>query len=422
VVSQLKAGLKSLRTKFISASIVIIGGGAAGFFCAINCALLKKDAKIILLEKSNKLLSKVRISGGGRCNVTNARIDLNDLAKYYPRGYRELKQVFTQFTNTDTVEWFRSNGVVLKSEEDGRMFPVSDSSETIINCFLKLCNDLNITIITDAQVQKLEKNKEQFLVCTTQGNYQASSVVCALGGHPKSTAYLPVTNLGHTLSQPIPSLFTFNLPANPITKELQGLSVENAEVSIKDTKLKWSGPLLVTHWGLSGPAVLKLSAFGAQQLYDKNYQAQVKVNWLNSKTEEDVFQELKASQKNNHRMLLKNGPTSGLPRRLWEYLVFEVQISDVQIWAEVTDKALRKLAHVICNSEFEMQGKTTFKEEFVTSGGIELKEIDFKRMESKLVPGLYFCGECINIDGITGGFNFQNAWSTAFVAAKAICT
>ena len=383
---------------------------------------MRNDFKIIILEKTQKLLSKVRISGGGRCNVTNATFDNADLVKNYPRGQKELVQVFSQFTTVDTIAWFKKQGVILKTEDDGRIFPVTDSSETIINCFLSLCKELKIEIKLGANIKSIKQANHKLMVNSSEGNYSADAVVCAFGGHTKSSGYELISNLGHSIVSPIPSLFTFNLPNARITKQLQGLSVASAIVGIAGSKQKITGPLLVTHWGLSGPAVLKLSAFAAEELFSKNYEVDVIVNWCPTLNSDAIFQTLKQAQKNHHRMLFRNLQLFGLPKRLWEYLVEEASIADTMIIAEVPDKLLRKISDLLCRSIFKMKGKTTFKEEFVTSGGISLKEVDFKRMESKLIPKLFFCGEVLNIDGITGGFNFQNAWSTAFVAAKTICT
>ncbi len=300
------------------------------------------------------------------------------------------------------------------------MFPVSDSSETIIQCFLSLANQLGIELQLQTEVTSIKKTKQGFEVKTNSGTLSANAVVCAIGGHPKSGSYSIIANLGHTIVTPIPSLFTLNLPAAAITKELQGLAVQQAEVAISGTKLKWQGPLLITHWGLSGPAVLKLSAFAAEIFHEKKYEGDILVNWLGSSSTEEIFNELrklKAEHKKNHPHSI---PAFGLPRRLWEHLCQQSEISNEFPMAEIPDKKLRKLAEALGRSVFKMSGKTTFKEEFVTCGGVLLKEVDFKTMESKLVSGLYFCGETLNVDGITGGFNFQNAWSTAYVAASTL--
>lgn len=399
--------------------IIVIGGGAAGFFCAINIALNLPDSKITILEKTNKLLSKVKISGGGRCNVTHHCFDNSELVKNYPRGSKELKQVLPRFDVQSTINWFEQQGVKLKVEEDGRMFPETDSSQTIIDCFLRLTNKLGIKIITQCEVFAIKK-EERFHLKTSVGNFSAEAVVCSIGGHHKKDAYHLIKNLGHTIVEPIPSLFTFNMPNETIKKELQGISVQQAEVKIAGTKLKYNGPVLVTHWGLSGPAVLKLSAFGAEDFFKNNYTATVLINWIFPIKQEEAEQTLLNFQKEKHKALPYTVALFNLPKRLWEYLCEKSGIDNSRIWAEIPRKQIRALSENLCNLNLKMEGKTTFKEEFVSAGGVDLKEIDFKTMESRLVPGLYFCGEVLNIDGITGGFNFQNAWSTAWIAANAL--
>lgn len=401
-------------------TVVVIGGGAAGFFAAINLAIKKPNYQILLLEKTNKLLSKVKISGGGRCNVTHACFDNSELVKNYPRGSKELLQVFSQFSVKDTIEWFEKQGVKLKTEADGRMFPQSDNSQTIIDCFLNLAHRLNITIRSSEEVFSIKHEQNRFTLKTNQGVLSADAVIVALGGHPKSGAYDLLKNLGHQIDQPIPSLFTLNLPGDTIKKELQGVAVKQAQVKIADSKLNYSGPVLVTHWGLSGPAVLKLSAFAAQDFFQKNYQANIVVNWVYPLKQQEVVEELKRLQKEKHKALPHNLPLFELPRRLWEYLCDKAGFSGNRPWAEISNKHIQQLAEVLTQSVYRMEGKTTFKEEFVTCGGINLKEVNFKTMESKRVPSLYFCGEVLNIDGITGGFNFQSAWSTAWICAQSI--
>lgn len=403
-----------------SKTVVVIGGGAAGFFAAINLALRKPDLKIIILEKTAKLLSKVRISGGGRCNVTHHCFENSELIKNYPRGSKELQQAFSQFSVKDTIEWFRKNGVILKTEEDGRMFPVSDSSQTIIDCFLNLSSRLNIEIRTSEEVFSIKKDGEIFLLKTSKEFISCSAVICALGGHPKAGAYDLLKNLGHKIDPPIPSLFTLNLPGEEIKSELQGLSVQNAHVKIKDSKHNYTGPVLITHWGLSGPAVLKLSAFAAKDFFERNYQATIHVNWINRFNQNEVLELIKQQQKEKNKALPYSNPMFDLPKRLWEFFCHSSEIDNTKPWAEIPNKQINKLVQVLCNSQYQMEGKTTFKEEFVTCGGINLKEINFKSMESKIVPGLYFCGEVLNIDGITGGFNFQSAWTTAWVVSQGI--
>ncbi|MBA4241790.1 MAG: aminoacetone oxidase family FAD-binding enzyme [Sphingobacteriaceae bacterium] len=420
--------------------IIVIGGGAAGFFSAINAAINFPEAKIIILEKSNKILSKVKISGGGRCNVTNHCFDNNELIKNYPRGEKELRQVFSQFSVHDTIDWFLKRGVKLKVEPDGRMFPESNSSETIVNCFLSEAQKHNIDVNLEEEVLEINlgntsssaclvgrqvvenfnlrfdsAQRDNVIVKTTKQTYIAHAVICSIGGHHQTKNYQFLKNCGHTIDDLIPSLFTLNLPQSNI-KELMGLSVKNGTVKVNGTKHQYTGPVLITHWGLSGPAVLKISAFAAYDFYKLNYEAGISVNWTGALNEEQLKEEL--SLQLGSKALIVNTPLFEIPKRLWEYLILRAEITPSKPWIELGKKQLNKLAQVLTNDVYDMKGKTTFKEEFVTAGGINLKEVNFKTMESKLVPHLFFCGEVLNIDGITGGFNFQNAWSTAWIAAK----
>lgn len=395
--------------------IVVIGGGASGFFAAINVAINFPEAKIIIIEKSNKILAKVRVSGGGRCNVTHHCFENNELIKNYPRGEKELRQVFSQFSVQDTIDWFLKRGVKLKVEQDGRMFPESNTSETIINCFLQEAQKYNIAINLNEEVLSIEKLEDTLQVKTSKQTYNANSVICSIGGHNQEKNYAFLKQCGHTIDELIPSLFTLNLPQSHI-KELMGLSVKNGTVKVIGTKHQYTGPVLITHWGLSGPAVLKLSAFAAYDFFKLNYQAGISVNWTGTLNEETLKEEL--SLQLGSKALIVNTPLFEIPKRLWEYLVLRADIASSKPWIELGKKQLNKLAQVLCNDVYDMHGKTTFKEEFVTSGGINLKEVNFKTMESKKVLNLFFCGEVLNIDGITGGFNFQNAWSTAWIAAK----
>ena len=399
-----------------SKNILVIGGGASGFFAAINCAIQHPEAKITIVEKSNKLLSKVRISGGGRCNVTHQCFENNELIKNYPRGERELRQVFAQFTVTDTIEWFAARGVKLKAEPDGRMFPESNNSETIINCFLAEVQKYNISVTLGEEVLSINKLEDEKLsVETNKQTVAVDAVICSIGGHHQQKNYEFLKKCGHTIDVLIPSLFTLNLPQSNI-KELMGLSVKNGTVKVIGTKHQYTGPVLITHWGLSGPAVLKLSAFAAEDFFKLNYQAGIAVNWTGSLNEEEVKKLLSINLVS--KALIVNSPLVDIPKRLWEYLVLKADIPLSKSWIELGKKQLQKLAEILVNDVYTMQGKTTFKEEFVTAGGINLKEVNFKTMESKIIPHLFFCGEVLNIDGITGGFNFQNAWSTAWIAAK----
>jgi len=398
--------------------VCVIGGGAAGFFAAINLAIKHPDYDIELLEKSSKLLSKVKVSGGGRCNVTHACFDKHELVKNYPRGNRELLQVFSRFDTNDTIVWFKQQGIKLHTEEDGRMFPESNSSQTIIDCFLHLTEKHHIRIRKNTEVLHITAQPDGFELKTTEGVISANAVICAMGGHPKSGFYDVLKRLGHNINEPLPSLFTLNFPKEKITKELMGLSVQNAEVQIKDSKLKYNGPVLITHWGLSGPAVLKLSAFAAKEFYEKNYHSEIRVNWVYPLKTYEVEEELKLIRTAKNKSHPLSQSQFNLPKRLWEYLCTRADINNQKPWAELSSKQLHALALLLSASAYSMEGRTTFKEEFVTCGGVSLKEVDFKTMQSKKVPGLFFCGEVLDIDGITGGFNFQSAWSTAWICSE----
>lgn len=396
--------------------LIIIGGGAAGFFSAINIVEKNPKLKVAILERGNEVLTKVRVSGGGRCNVTNACFYPNELVKFYPRGEKELLGPFHQFCSGDTVEWFSNHGVELKIEEDGRMFPLSNSSQTIIDCFLKTTQKLGITVLTGQSLQSIFKKDAFWKIETQNKNYLAEKLILTTGSNPKIWELLQT--FGHNIVNPVPSLFTFNIKDGRI-KELPGVSTQ-ATIKIKDTKLSSTGPLLITHWGLSGPAILKLSAWGARILNDKNYQFTLFVNWLNdidSVECEKILKNLK--QEHAKKVVSKKSPFE-FPNRLWESLVLASSISNETKWADLSKIQLTHLASQLTNGQFQVNGKSTFKEEFVTAGGIDLKEINFKTMESKLHKNLYFAGEIINVDAITGGFNFQNAWTTAYILSNAL--
>ncbi|BDB56537.1 flavoprotein [Flavobacterium ammonificans] len=400
--------------------ILIVGGGAAGFFSAINIVERNPKLKVAILERGKEVLSKVRISGGGRCNVTHACFEPNELVKFYPRGEKELRGPFHQFGAGDTIEWFEKHGVELKIEDDGRMFPVSNSSQTIIDCFLNASKKLGISILTGQSVQSIfntgGSDGNYWKIETQTETYLAEKLILATGSNPKIWDLLHT--FGHAIVTPVPSLFTFNIKDSRI-KELPGIATQ-ATVKVKDTKLESTGPLLITHWGMSGPAILKLSAWGARILHDKNYQFTIEVNWLNdieSEEAEMLLKELK--QEHAKKTVAKKSPFE-LQNRLWESLVLASGISNETKWADLSKIQLQNLANQLTKGLFQVNGKSTFKEEFVTAGGIDLKEINFKTMESKLHPNLYFAGEIVNIDAITGGFNFQNAWTSGFIVADAI--
>ena len=395
---------------------LIVGGGAAGFFTAINIVERNPKAKVAILERGTEVLGKVRISGGGRCNVTHACFEPNELVKFYPRGEKELRGPFHQFCSGDTIEWFERHGVALKIEDDGRMFPVSNSSQTIIDCFLKATQQLGIKVLTGQSVQSIFKKDNYWKIDTQNQNYQAENLILATGSNPKIWEMLQ--EFGHAIIPPVPSLFTFN-SKDPRIKELPGVSAK-VTVRVKDTKLEATGPLLITHWGMSGPAILKLSAWGARILHDKNYQFTLLVNWLNTIDTEEAIAQLKTlKQEQAKKTVAKKSPFE-LTNRLWESLVLASGISTETKWADLSKIQLQHLAQQLTNGIFSIKGKSTFKEEFVTAGGIDLKEINFKTMESKIHPNLYFAGEIVNIDAITGGFNFQNAWTSGFIVANAV--
>jgi predicted Rossmann fold flavoprotein len=396
--------------------IIIVGGGAAGFFTAINIAEKNKHLKIAILERGKEVLSKVRISGGGRCNVTHACFIPNDLVKFYPRGEKELRGPFHQFCSGDTIEWFEKHGVELKIEEDGRMFPVSNSSQTIIDCFIESTNKLGIQVLTGQSVQSLFQTEEFWKVETNKEVFACQKLVIAAGSNPKIWDLL--TNLGHSIVPPVPSLFTFNIKDNRI-KDLMGLSAV-ATVKVKGTKLSATGPLLITHWGMSGPGILRLSAWGARELSDKNYQFTIIVNWLNDIDFEEAIEILKElKDEHSKKMIVKKAPFD-FPNRLWESLVLASNITEETKWADLAKAQIHALAEQLTKGSFQVNGKSTFKEEFVTAGGVDLKEINFKTMESKISPNMFLAGEVLNIDAITGGFNFQNAWTGGFIISNAI--
>ncbi len=403
--------------------VAIIGAGAAGFFAAIAVKENYPKAKVIVFEKSKNILSKVRISGGGRCNVTNAETSISALAKCYPRGGRKLKKAFKEFNTLDTKKWFESRGVPLKAEADGRVFPVSDSSQSIVDCLLKEVEEKGIQIKTLVGVEEIipQENCLQLQFRKTKdGQYPATlfdKVIVAAGGSPKRSGLDWLAALGHKIETPVPSLFTFNMPQESI-KSLMGVVAEDAQVTVQGTKLIANGPLLITHWGMSGPSILKLSAFGARTLSDLNYEFKAQINWANIPRFEEVQAQLKSLSLENPKKALSNKRPFNLPKRLWNFLFQKAGFSDEKPWGELGKKGINKLSTIIHNDIYSVRGKTTFKEEFVTCGGISLESVDFKSMKSRSCPHLYFAGEILDIDGITGGFNFQAAWTTAHIAGK----
>ena len=378
--------------------------------------------KVILLEKSGKLLSKVKVSGGGRCNVTHHCFDIAEMSKCYPRGQHFVKKSFHQFFTTDTIQWFEERGVKLKAEKDGRMFPVTDSSQTIIDCLMKEADKYDVEIKMNSEVKTIKYGESKFHIELADSRLITTDyLTIASGGYPKSSMFEWIKKSGHTIEEPVPSLFTFNLPGNAITN-LMGVSVEKASVKIAGTKLQEDGPLLITHWGLSGPVVLRLSAWGARELAVCNWQFTAHINWLPVYNEQSLRERFLQIRNDSASQRVINKNQFGLPQRLWGFLVQQSGISDMVRWTDLPAKEQNKLVKNICLYECTVKGKTTFKEEFVTAGGIKLNEVDANTMMSKKIPGLFFAGEVLDVDGITGGFNFQHAWTSGYVAAKSIAS
>lgn len=405
----------------IDYDIVIIGGGAAGFFAAINAATLQPGLSILIAEKSNKVLQKVKVSGGGRCNVTHACFQMSEMVKRYPRGEAFLKKAFHHFFTTDTIEWFKNRGVKLHTESDGRMFPVSNNSQTIIDCLMGEVNILGIQIQYNCSISNFKYTGEFWDLSQANNTIIKAKKLCiACGGFSKADQFNWILQSApHTFSTPVPSLFTFNIPGHPI-RNLMGISVPQAEVKIAGFKLATNGPVLITHWGLSGPAVLRLSAFAARWLAEKNYAFTVIINWVPTYNENTLRQFIIDQRQLQGTLKITNTTWFGLPQRLWLFLIEQSGIDAEMRWAVLPAPLQNKLVKNLCGYELLAQGKTTYKEEFVTAGGITLSEIDPNTMQSRLHPNLYFAGEIIDVDGITGGYNFQNAWTTGFIAAKAM--
>ena len=399
--------------------VMIIGGGAAGFFTAINAKEMNPELDITILEKGKEVLQKVKISGGGRCNVTHACFEPQELVKFYPRGEKELLGPFHQFMTGDTFEWFENNGIPLKIEKDNRVFPESNSSQTIIDCFLNKTKRLGIPVLKNHGVTTIQKQANSWLVITKEKQFVCDAVVMAAGSSKK--VWELSKKLSHSIISPVPSLFTFNIKDARI-KDLLGISVPNATVQLVDTNLEASGPLLITHWGMSGPAILKLSAFGARVLAEKNYEYKVQVDWLSRPTHKIVNVLLNLKKKHSKKQVIVRSPFEEIPKRLWERFVLASKIKTTFNWADVSHHQIEALANQLTKSVFTAKGKSTFKEEFVTAGGVDLKEINFKNFESKLQKNLFFVGEVLNIDAVTGGFNFQNAWTGGWLCAKALAS
>jgi len=401
--------------------LVVAGGGAAGFFCAVTAARLNPELKVILVEKSGKLLSKVKVSGGGRCNVTHACFSIPDMVKKYPRGSNFVKKTFHQFFTTDTIQWFEERGVPLKTEEDGRMFPETNSSQTIIDCLYREASQFGVEIRIHHEIRSLEYkiNAASFTIFFNNDLILDADFICvASGGYPKSAMFDWILKTGHHIEEPVPSLFTFNMPGNSITS-LMGISVREAQIRISGEDLKERGPLLITHWGMSGPAILKLSAWGARILKTKEYRFEIRVNWLGDLTDQLLRDEIVTIRESSGGKKIWQKNPWELPQRLWEWQLEQAGIKDIH-WADLPAALQNKLIQQLTNQSFTVEGKTTFKEEFVTAGGLRLAEISHQTMESRIVPGLYFAGEVMDVDGVTGGFNFQHAWTSGFIAGKSI--
>jgi len=402
--------------------IVVVGGGAAGFFCAIQIAELHPNWDISLLEKSNKLLSKVKVSGGGRCNVTHACPDVEILLKKYPRGENFLKKAFYQFATKQTIQWFADNGVQLHTEKDGRMFPTTNNSATIIDCFLQKVHQHQIKVLTDHEVVHVEKlnqkNEDNFLITLSNKKTLHANAIClATGGMLKSDKLSWLTLLGHSIVEPVPSLFTFNVVEKNITS-LMGVAVDNAIIQWKGNKTIEKGPLLITHWGISGPAAIKLSAWCARELANDNYEGAIIINWTPEYNEATLKMEWINLRMDFGKREIGSKNPFNLPQRLWQFLLQEAGILLTTKWADLKSAQQHMLIQLLTRTQLNVKGKTTFKEEFVTCGGVALSEIDAITMESKLVPGLHFAGEMMDVDGITGGFNFQHAWTSGWIAAQ----
>ncbi|MFB5649426.1 NAD(P)/FAD-dependent oxidoreductase [Leptospira wolffii] len=410
-----------MSSRFQTNRLAVIGGGAAGFFGAVQTRLLSQEkVEVILLEKSPNILSKVKISGGGRCNVTHSCFDPEELSKRYPRGEKELRRAFEVFQPKDTVSFFESRGVKLKAESDGRMFPITDDSQTIIDCLLSEAKRLGVKIRTKVSVSGVYENEDtsrrRFRVQTEDSEEDYDFVLFASGSSRKAWNWLE--SMGHTILSPVPSLFTFEIE-NPLLEGLQGLSVSNAEATLQDFKLRQKGPVLITHWGLSGPAILKLSAWAARELFDCDYKTKLLIDWIPEVSRQEIRDKFASIKKEHPAKRPGTRSEFDLPGRLWER-IWDLVVGSEKRWSEVSSKELHDVEEFLKRSTLNIRGKGAFKEEFVTCGGVRRKDVDFTKMESKILPGIYFAGEVLDIDGITGGFNFQNAWTTSFIAARAI--
>jgi len=404
----------------LTANVAIIGGGAAGIFAGIICAETNPNANVVVFEKSRQFLSKVRISGGGRCNTTHSCFDPRILVNHYPRGKRELLGAFYTWQPSDTVDWYEARGVALKTEADGRMFPTTDDSQTIVDCLLNAADENGVILKTTTNIKSASKNEAgKFeLEIADSSPLIVDQLILAQGGNRSESHYRLATDFGHTLVPIVPSLFSFHISDSRI-RDLPGLSIKSATVSFPQENLSHRGPLLVTHEGLSGPAILKLSAFGAHFFHQLNYSFEIEINWLDDQKPEQALNQIQQFKQTERRKLVTNACPFELPMRLWKNLTIHSDISANTQWSQVSNASMRKLAEALTRGHYSVSGKSMNKEEFVTAGGISLNEVNFKTMESKTVPGLRFAGEFLDIDGITGGFNFQAAWTTGYIAGVA---
>lgn len=399
--------------------LIIIGGGPAGFFCAVNAARMNPALEVIIIEKSRKVLSKLKVSGGGRCNLTNGCFGPLEMARQYPRGKHFMRKTLHRFSAADTVRWFEERGVKIKQEADGRMFPSTDSSQTIIDCLMQECREYGVLWIVNKEAKRLEARGGKWQAVFDGDTMEADFLCIACGGYPKAAMYDWLEGLGHTIVEPVPSLFTFNLPGNPITS-LMGVSLQDVSVKVVGTRLISRGPLLITHWGLSGPAVLHLSALGAREMAAAAYDFRILVDWVPGLNEDRLRDLLQALQMERPGRKIRNGNPFALPQRLWVYQLEQSGIDPEKRFGDFPGKKLKQLISNLSSQEFSVRGKTTFKEEFVTAGGISLSDVDVTTMMSRRQPNLFFAGEILDVDGITGGFNLQHAWTSGFIAASAV--
>jgi predicted Rossmann fold flavoprotein len=404
----------------VEKTLVVVGGGAAGVFCAITAARLSPNLRVIVVEKTGRLLQKVKASGGGRCNVTHACFEVDEMANRYPRGKNFVKKAFHQFFTTDTIQWFEQRGVLLKTEVDGRMFPKANTSQAIIDCLQAEMQRYNVEVRLHCQVMQIQPVANQYqILLADKTSLPCQYVMLACGGQSKPEHFNWLQNFSFPIAVPVPSLFTFNFPGHPLN-QLTGLSAPNASVKIGGFKMATEGPVLITHWGISGPAVLRLSAFAAAHLAEVGYQYEVIINWCKEYTEPSLLQSIQQLRTKSPGQKVINGNFTLLPARLWLYLLSVAGIQELHRWADLTNAQMNKLASAICNYRVTASGKTTYKDEFVTAGGIETSEVDANTMMCKRFPSLYLGGEIMNVDGITGGYNFQHAWTSGYIAGQHI--